>query len=385
MKHIEMKDALQLFEEGLAKIGAEVTSNGILSKHNPEVQISFEKPIKTIVDGSTGLFDKILERKTSMSIKSKKTIENKQEVKPIVLESIPFVPLSVDKMATTNYSIHCAATGNLECLKSIMECNKSLTESKDWSGNTLIMHAATGDHENVLSYLLEFKSAFDLDHKNNFGETVFDLATKHKSNKSLKILTRDNAKSEVVLELRKSNVEQSFDSSVKQESEKSIKVFKPVSDGNNNMSVNINYDVYNSICSLLDKNNIEYHIEEHEPPYTCPTEGKAILMKIDDSFHLFSYTASRRINSKLIKKYFNAKKMRFATSDELFSIAKLVPGSVPTFGEPILPVKIFLDKEMITKNNEITLSMGSVSHYAIMKMSDFLRISKYETFEFTDE
>ena len=29
-----MKDALQLFEEGLAKLGAEVTSNGILSKQN---------------------------------------------------------------------------------------------------------------------------------------------------------------------------------------------------------------------------------------------------------------------------------------------------------------------------------------------------------------
>ena len=77
--------------------------------------------------------------------------------------------------------------------------------------------------------------------------------------------------------------------------------------------------------------------------------------------------------------------MRFATSDELFTTVKLVPGSVPTFGEPILPLKLFIDKDMVTNNKEITLSMGSVSHYAVMKMLDYLRVSKYETFEFTEE
>lgn len=159
--------------------------------------------------------------------------------------------------------------------------------------------------------------------------------------------------------------------------------FKPISSGGDDKS--INHEVFNSICTFLNKNGVEYTIEVHEPPYTCPTEGKAILMKIDDDFHLFAYTASRRIKSKSIKKQFNAKKMRFATSEELFDLFKLVPGSVPTFGEPILPIKIFLDKQMITENKEITLSLGSVSHYAIMKMSDYLRIAKYETFEFTEE
>jgi Ala-tRNA(Pro) deacylase len=147
----------------------------------------------------------------------------------------------------------------------------------------------------------------------------------------------------------------------------------------------VNQDIYNSIISLLNENNISYRIEEHVPPYTCATEGKAILMKIDEAFHLLSYTASRRINSKLIKKFFACKKMRFATSEELFDKFKLVPGSVPTFGEPILPVKLFLDKHMITNQQEITLSMGSVYHYAIMNMSDYLKVAKYETFDFSEE
>ena len=61
--------------------------------------------------------------------------------------------------------------------------------------------------------------------------------------------------------------------------------------GNNAISMNL--DVYNAICALLNENNIEYRIEDHEPPYTCATEGKAILMKIGEKFRLFAYTASR--------------------------------------------------------------------------------------------
>jgi Ala-tRNA(Pro) deacylase len=146
----------------------------------------------------------------------------------------------------------------------------------------------------------------------------------------------------------------------------------------------INQEVYDAICSFLNENHVEYVIEEHAPPYTCPSEGKAILMKIDEDFYLFAYTASKRINSKAIKKHFNAKKCRFATTEELFDKLKLVPGSVPVFGEPILPVKIFIDNQMINNNTEITISIGSVSHYAIMKMSDYLKVAKFETFDFTD-
>ena len=100
-----------------------------------------------------------------------------------------------------------------------------------------------------------------------------------------------------------------------------------MNDGNNNICTNsINHDVYNAICSLLDKNHVEYRIEEHKPPYTCDAEGKAILMKIDDAFHLFAYNASKRIDSKLIRMHFGAKKVRFASSEEMLLKIKLIPG-----------------------------------------------------------
>lgn len=381
MKHISMKDAVKFFEEGLANIGAEVTSNGILSKHNPKVVISFENPIRTIESGEVGLFDKILEKKTSMNVISGKPSVKKQETEPLITKThIPFVPLPIEKLATASYAVHCAATGNLESLKSILHHDKSLIDAKDSSKCTLVMHAVVGDHDNVLSFLLELNPKMDLKCQNEYGETVFDLAEKRKSTKSLSILSSLESST---LKKENNNVPTNEQAVEKKESKTINKevVKNTISENDSN---EINHEVYNSVCSLLNENQIEYHIEEHPPPYTCPSEGKAILMKIDESFHLFAYTASRKINSKLIKKHFSCKKMRFATKDELFDKLKLVPGSVPTLGEPILPVKIFLDKQMIENNSEITLSMGSVSHYAVMKMSDYLRITKYETFEFTD-
>lgn len=57
MKHIKMKEAALLFEESLMKIGAEITSDGILSKANPQVDISFDKPIRALninsIEGSS--------------------------------------------------------------------------------------------------------------------------------------------------------------------------------------------------------------------------------------------------------------------------------------------------------------------------------------------
>ncbi|MCK4591601.1 MAG: hypothetical protein KAT86_07585, partial [Candidatus Latescibacteria bacterium] len=57
--------------------------------------------------------------------------------------------------------------------------------------------------------------------------------------------------------------------------------------------------------------------------------GKAIVLKVDGSFKLFVLSASRKLNSSEIKEYFQAKKLRFASQEELLEITGLVPGSVP--------------------------------------------------------
>lgn len=67
MNHLSMSDALQAFEDTLKKLDAQISSNGILSANNPEVELSFEKPLKTN-NGQVGVIEKILDEKISLNI-----------------------------------------------------------------------------------------------------------------------------------------------------------------------------------------------------------------------------------------------------------------------------------------------------------------------------
>lgn len=188
MSHISMQDAVQLFEEGLAKIGATVTSNGILSKEEPQVDISFDNPKKKVV-GQIGIFESI------QKVKSNTVPIKNLEKKPVVSSStvssvkIDFVPIAFEKLTTPQFAIHCAATGNLDSLKEILRIKPSLVDSKDWSGCNLLMHSAVGDHAGLIKYLIEnFNGKNKLNEKNRFEETVHEVAKKNKAIKVLEIL-----------------------------------------------------------------------------------------------------------------------------------------------------------------------------------------------------
>src|SRR5258708_6284261 len=71
--------------------------------------------------------------------------------------------------------------------------------------------------------------------------------------------------------------------------------------------------------------------------------GKALLVKVDNTFRLFILSADRKLDSAAVRQYFGAKKMRFATPEELMEMTGLVPGSVPPFGEPVLPFPVYAD------------------------------------------
>src|ERR1700679_2736147 len=106
---------------------------------------------------------------------------------------------------------------------------------------------------------------------------------------------------------------------------------------------------------LLDKirawlagEGISFREVRHEPTRTSEDSarargeelrvgGKALLIKVDAAFRLFILSADRNLDSTTIKQRFTARKARFATPEELMELTGLVPGSVPPFGQPILP------------------------------------------------
>ncbi len=100
--------------------------------------------------------------------------------------------------------------------------------------------------------------------------------------------------------------------------------------------------------------------------------GKALVVKMDQTFRLFVLPADRRFDSSRAKKYFKAKKTRFASKEELWEKSGLVPGSIPPFGEPILPFELFAD-ESLRENDRIAFNAGSLTTSFVLAMEDYLR------------
>ena len=149
-----------------------------------------------------------------------------------------------------------------------------------------------------------------------------------------------------------------------------------------------------NIIKYLNEKNIQFNTLHHKPTLTSEESakernedisigGKAILMKLDDSFKLFVLSASKKLDNKKIKAKFNCKKIRFATVDELKELTGgLVPGSVPPFGKPILEFELFVD-DSIVANEKIAFNAGSLTDSIIMNVNDYLVAATPQIFNFS--
>lgn len=143
--------------------------------------------------------------------------------------------------------------------------------------------------------------------------------------------------------------------------------------------------VLDKIRGYLIENGVSFREVHHEPTRTSEESarargesieigGKALLMKVGDAFRLFVLSAAKKLDSGAIRDRFAAKKARFATPDELMEWTGLVPGSVPPFGQPILPFELYVD-ESITRNEKIAFNAGSLTDSVIMPVADYLRLA----------
>ena len=153
--------------------------------------------------------------------------------------------------------------------------------------------------------------------------------------------------------------------------------------------------VFETIRQRLDEAGVSYRHLHHEPTYTSEEAarargeemrigGKALLLKIGDVFYLFVLSATLKLDSSAVKRRFGAKRMRFATADELRDMTGLVPGSVPPFGRPILPFDLFVD-ESILANERIAFNAGSLTDSIIMAVEDYFRVAQPEVFRFSTQ
>jgi prolyl-tRNA editing enzyme YbaK/EbsC (Cys-tRNA(Pro) deacylase) len=150
--------------------------------------------------------------------------------------------------------------------------------------------------------------------------------------------------------------------------------------------------ILEQIRDLLRGRGVDFQELHHEPTRTSEDSarvrgedlrigGKALLIKVDDEFRLFVLSASLRVDSQAIRAHWNARRTRFATSEELAELTGLVPGAVPPFGRPILPFDLCVDPS-ITGNDRIAFNAGSLTDSIFLRVEDYLRVAQPEVFRF---
>ncbi len=133
----------------------------------------------------------------------------------------------------------------------------------------------------------------------------------------------------------------------------------------------MNSDVLESIRAFLRDHEVAFEELSHPPTYTSeeaaaargePLEigGKAIVAKVGKEFGVFVLSAARRLSSRAICKHLGETRFRFATREELHAMTGLTPGCVPPFGEPLLPLPLYLDRSILD-NERIAFNAGSHS------------------------
>jgi prolyl-tRNA editing enzyme YbaK/EbsC (Cys-tRNA(Pro) deacylase) len=151
--------------------------------------------------------------------------------------------------------------------------------------------------------------------------------------------------------------------------------------------------VLESIRALLTREGMAFRELHHAPTRTSedsarargePLEigGKALLMKTGDGYALFVISAARKIDSAAIRRHLGARKLRFATAEELRERTGLLSGDVPPFGEPILPFPLYAD-DSVFENDRIAFNAGSLTDSIIMRVADWERVARPQRFRFT--
>jgi prolyl-tRNA editing enzyme YbaK/EbsC (Cys-tRNA(Pro) deacylase) len=146
---------------------------------------------------------------------------------------------------------------------------------------------------------------------------------------------------------------------------------------------------------LLDTRGVEVQQVHHPPTRTSEESarargvplaigGKALLMKAGGQLALFVISAARRLDSAALRRELGVSKLRFASPEELHELTGLVPGSVPPFGEPVLPFPLYAD-ESVFENDRIAFNAGTLTDSIILSVADWERVARPRRLRFSKQ
>lgn len=151
-------------------------------------------------------------------------------------------------------------------------------------------------------------------------------------------------------------------------------------------------DVFEEIKKRLTENNIPFSEMRHEPVFTSEqaaevrgvgleSGAKAIVMRSEGKFYMFVISASKKIDSKKVKKILKTKSLSFASSDEVFDVCHCKSGAVPPFGD-MFGMQVFVDRSLLGQK-EINFNAGRRDRSLQMKIIDYLKVTKHIVEDFS--
>ena len=139
-----------------------------------------------------------------------------------------------------------------------------------------------------------------------------------------------------------------------------------------------------AVLELLQQKQIAYQKIHHEAAQTCeqsaaqrgmPMEigGKSLLFKAKQGFVMFVLPANAQLDSNKVRKHLHSQKLRFASPDELMSLAGVDKGALPPFGSGLLDIPMYLDQSLKT-NTQLAFNCGVNTVSIILAMDDYLSL-----------
>lgn len=158
--------------------------------------------------------------------------------------------------------------------------------------------------------------------------------------------------------------------------------------------------IFEKIINLLNKNNVEYKLTEHDVVKTSEeaaairgvelkTGAKAMLVKYTlpssslPLHALFVLPAHKKVDWRKVKNILEVKDASLTPREEAEEVTGLTMGCVPPFGS-LMGFKTYLDKELL-ENEKINFSAAKLTHSLQIKPEDLVTIEKPEVCEFTKD
>lgn len=141
--------------------------------------------------------------------------------------------------------------------------------------------------------------------------------------------------------------------------------------------------VFERLENHLRKHDVPFDVLRHEPVYTSEeaarvrgtplaSGAKALICKVDDRFAMFVLPADRRLASKTTRRQLGARKLRFASRDEVTELTGLAPGSIPPFGS-LFELPTWCD-DGLAAQKRINFNAGDHTISISMAYSDYVAI-----------